>query len=200
MKKSDSKRLAIINSAMEMIMEQGYAKVSVELICRKNGITKPTFYKYVRAKEMILVHHFEEAMEAALAKARENLDQGKPVQALGELLASMNYTASEVGPELYRVYWNYVLKERNTTGRALPNVHSSIVECLETLQKEGLMETREEPKKLAMVLMDISEGLGISWAGNDGGFDLMKTYCKIVHAILRIGCIMEPWICSDHLA
>ncbi len=53
-KQKQQTRLAIIRKAFELFGKQGYAAVSVELICEAVGISRATFFNYFPQKDLIL--------------------------------------------------------------------------------------------------------------------------------------------------
>src|SRR5262245_10252754 len=66
-KKSNVRRLEIIQAAERLFEQEGYTKTSVEAIIKNDGIAKRTFYHYFKAKKDVLealVERIGKEMEA----------------------------------------------------------------------------------------------------------------------------------------
>ena len=57
--KNKTTREDILHVAYDCFKAKGFDEVSVDDICRKAGITKPTFYKYIDSKESILTSYYD---------------------------------------------------------------------------------------------------------------------------------------------
>ena len=66
-----SARHTILNAAMELFAQKGYAGSSIREICRAAGVTKPVLYYHFRGKE----HLYKELMLDIFNQTRKNLLQ-----------------------------------------------------------------------------------------------------------------------------
>ena len=53
--KAEKKRQDIINAAMELFKEHGFDQVSVDDICERLDISKPTLYKYINVIKLTIL-------------------------------------------------------------------------------------------------------------------------------------------------
>ena len=57
----------IIETAYQLFFKHGYNNVTINDICKECKITKPTFYTYIKSKDDILAHFYDDITEAIVA-------------------------------------------------------------------------------------------------------------------------------------
>lgn len=176
--KMEEKRAALIAAGIALFKEKGYEKVSVEEICARIHVTKPTFYNRIGHKEMILIHWFNEQSANALPEARQILEEKGPRAAFPKLFSCFHQIATRMGPELYAVYSNYILQNPDIYHVDYEKWLDLAAECIRQLQEENAIESRQDPMSLASLLMQINDGLCIVWASQEGSFDLQGVFCQ----------------------
>lgn len=195
--RTEEKKQQLIDSALQLFQSKGYENVSIEEICRRNSISKPTFYKYIPAKEQVLAYYFEQVSRQAMEKASGYLAEERPAAALQTLLGSVNDAAERLGPELYRIYWSYRIRQCAQADFRSSELKHMTTDCIAILQQKSEIDSKEPPEKLAMVLLDLSEGLGMSWATMNGGFDLGRRYQNSVFSILGVLIVPSAYRTSE---
>ena len=53
----------IIETAYQLFFKHGYNNVTINDICKECKITKPTFYTYIKSKDDILAHFYDDITE-----------------------------------------------------------------------------------------------------------------------------------------
>lgn len=181
---SEKKRQDIVQVAMDLFIERGFDKVSVEEICRKLNISKPTLYKYVPKKELLLAYYYQQKSVDCLPMMYEYLEQKRPDLALQNLFLTLHQIAHEMGPDLYGAYRIYTLSDHEYLSCfSTPQVHL-LEECLTQLQQTNQISSQVNPKKLAHILMDLNEGLCLTWASGQGDFNLSETFQDYIQSLL----------------
>lgn len=183
---TEKKRQDIIRTGMDLFIQNGFAAVSVEDICRKLNISKPTLYKYVRKKEMILSAYYQQQTVDSLPEVYALLKQGRPAAALQTMFEKLCQIATTMGPELYAAYRIYTLSDKDYLALfSRPQVR--VLElCIRDLQNTNIIPSTVTPHKLAVILMDLYEGAALTWASHGGEFDLQKkiqTYIRVTLGI-----------------
>lgn len=74
MKKSDSKRQAILDAARRLFREQGFEKTSIAEITERVGGSKATIYSHFRSKEELFVECVAAAIEDYMSETLKYLD------------------------------------------------------------------------------------------------------------------------------
>ena len=184
--KAEEKRRNIIDKGMDLFNQHGYDRVSVNDICNAVHMTKPTLYRYIPRKEMILVEYYTEQQVDALPKVQKLLEQGRPAAALHQLFTTMHTTALSMGPELFRVYRNYILNDNNYSNDVLNPQLDLLVQCIQPLEEQEWIATRQDPEKLARILMNLNEGLNIVWTSSNGAFVLPERFQRYCRSVLNV--------------
>lgn len=184
--KAEKKRQDIINTGMDLFIRRGFSKVSVEDICRELKISKPTLYKYIRKKEMILACYYQQHALDSLPRVYAFLDEDQPREALQSLFDSLCSIAQGMGPELYGVYRSFALTDRDYLSiYSRPQVR--VLELsIRDLQIQKRITSQSTPHKLAMILMDLFEGLCLSWASGKGSFPLRDVFYEYARVSLGL--------------
>jgi AcrR family transcriptional regulator len=86
MRKSDSKRHAILDTAYRLFREHGFEKTSIDEITACVGGSKATIYSHFSSKEELFVECMMAALENYMSGTLEHLDTGcaDPHEALGD--------------------------------------------------------------------------------------------------------------------
>lgn len=184
--KAEKKRQEIIKAGMDLFIAHGFKDVSVEDICHELGISKPTLYKYVKKKENILAFYYQQRTVDALPGTYGYLKENRPAAGLQFLFVSLCGIAEEMGPTLYSTYRGYMLSDPTYLSiHSRPQIR--VLElCIGQLQEAGTISSQTAPHKLAMMLMDVYEGMALSWASQGGGFDLLEEMKKTVRIMLGV--------------
>lgn len=198
MKASERKRL-LIEEGLRLFKARGYDEVSVEDICAAVHVSKPTFYNRVGRKEMILVEYFRQKSEEALETTRKLLSENRLIEGFQTVFNSLHETAMEMGPELFSVYFHYLL-DHPVVGYALYEKQVSVIsDGIRRLQEQKLVGTRQNPDHLAATIIQIDDGLSIFWAGQNGHFDLSKIFRKWMQILLGIHIEGDRFVVSEIL-
>lgn len=183
---AEKRRQDIVNAGMNLFIKRGFERVSVEDICRSLDISKPTLYKYVQKKEMILSYYYQQKSVDCLPEVYDYLAKGRPAKALQHLFTSLHELAMTMGPELYSAYRIYTLTDPDYLSlHSRPQV-KVLETCLEQLQQKHYISSNGSPHKLAMMLMDLNEGLSLTWASCKGDFDLAKVFQDYARSMLGV--------------
>lgn len=108
-------RQRIIDTAFEMIKEKSYEEVSVNDICEKCGITKPTFYKYIGAKENLLTNFYDNVTAEFADTALHMLAADNYWEQICTGFDAILGWSEEFGPDLYSQLFISNLKNNKGT-------------------------------------------------------------------------------------
>ena len=85
-RRRESSRLAILDAAIAVCREQGYARLSIEAIAARAGVGKHTIYRWWPSKGAVLMEALDREMTAGAAMFPDT----------GDLVADMRATVTEV--------------------------------------------------------------------------------------------------------
>ena len=63
----------ILKQTYKLYQEKGFNNVTIQDICKKTNITKPTFYKYFKNKEDTIIHLYDDMEHCFYTKHRFRL-------------------------------------------------------------------------------------------------------------------------------
>lgn len=181
-----SKQEQFIDTAMKLFLEKGYDAVSVQDICDTLHVTKPTFYRYVGAKEQVLVYQFDKVQAQVLEKARKLAGEGEYVKALVQALTISHEAASKMGFELFRVYIKSLLVDGGSSWRYSRELCRLMTDIISHLQQQERITNEADPLDLYYLLVHLDQGVSIEWCTRKGNFDMTRFYCRVAGTVLGL--------------
>lgn len=173
-----------MDTALQLFLEHGYDDVSVSEICKVLHITKPTFYRYVQAKELVLVNAFEKMQKDVIKEVEQLMKHNQYKDALMYSLTLAHHAASTLGFELFAVYLRSLLSNEGTSWQYSPVLCRLMIESIAKLQQEGTIRNQADPKQIYHLLVHLSQGIAVGWCTEHGAFDLKEFYEKIAGSVL----------------
>ena len=188
-KRANDTKQAILDAAVKLVEEKGYAETSILDICKECGITKPTFYYYYKSKEDIFENfdfHYlplsgysatpqilraENAWQQLWIMSKNAVDQftlvyGKPV-----LLAAM-----AAG----------ICKGKNPFMSVPDDVMDTILPFVERAQREGIIRSRKGARELMERSNLVFVGTIYMWVTNELKGDIYQEIYDSMRIILDI--------------
>jgi AcrR family transcriptional regulator len=166
----------IIDTAYRLFKELGYDNVSVNQICHASGITKPTFYRYLKSKDD-LISYFYDRLTGELADS------------LLTMIAAENYWEQiwagfrsildwslEFGQDLYSQLFVANLKENKGTFHISEPLMRAMVVLVERAQNADQIRNKSKAEDLYRNSIYLSFGYGVNWCIEKGSFDLLKEF------------------------
>lgn len=163
---SKNVKAEIINVAFELFKKEGYDQVTINDICQKCHITKPTFYRYISSKEEILTHFFDqihdelEALAIHLASANNYWQQIICVFDL--IIDRMQFFTKDLYAQLYISN----LKNDHQTFAEIKVVKELITVLIDKAQQSHQIHNPGDPEALYEMCSVICFGCGIKWCLN----------------------------------
>ena len=178
-----SNRQDIVDAGMRLIQEKGYEAVSVDEISQAAGISKPTFYKYVKSKEDILHAYFQEEMRARWEQL-EKLDSEDYWSKVWVVLYGTMARGVRLGPEIYGHYLQLLMHEHNPTSLYKSDLVDETYKNIRLAQEHGQILNQDDPEQLFLTIRNMALGLAFKWVMTDGSFELIPYFRELVETIL----------------
>jgi len=103
-------RERLLQGAIDLISERGYAATSVDAICRHAGTAKTALYWHFKSKEGLLNAIIERVNEDWITEISRSIDStGEPAERLDQLLAALREIV-ETKPHLLRLLLSILLE------------------------------------------------------------------------------------------
>lgn len=170
-----------MKTGMEMFLEKGYEQVQVMDICVALSITKPTFYRYVPSKENIVFECYAVDQKLALEKAGQLYDDQQYLKSLLTLLEAPVILSNRVGFQICQISTHGAPK---ITQPYKEQVHNLCQLTLHALKEQGLVQNPASSHTLAKVLLNLVDGMILSWCSLLGEFDLLQAAQKSISSVL----------------
>jgi AcrR family transcriptional regulator len=82
-------RAQVSEMALDLFLENGYERTTVDDICAAAGISRSTFFRYFPSKEDVFTHETSAVVEELLDALRQRPDDESPWQALRHAMGSV---------------------------------------------------------------------------------------------------------------
>jgi AcrR family transcriptional regulator len=150
-RRSESSRLAILDAALAVCREVGYAKLTIEAIAARAGVGKQTIYRWWPSKGAVMLEAFERvAAEVPVPDTGDVEDDVRTlVTRVAELFADPDFgphLSALIGEAQYDPHVQSALLERFINPRRAP-----IVQRLKTAQQQGQLDPSVDPDALLEV-------------------------------------------------
>lgn len=176
-------RTRIYETAVELMQEHGFEKITVEEICKNAGVAVGSFYYHFQSKNDILTEIFHRADEYFVDHKEEIMkEKDAPAQIAGFFRQYAAYTAStdiEFTKHLYNTNNKYFL----TTDREMYQLLRSLIE---NGQKHKTITDAMTADEIVVYLFIAARGLVFDWCLHDGDYSLKDTADKYFARLIPV--------------
>lgn len=163
----------ILQTALTLMRERGFDKVSVRDICRTANITTGAFYHHFSSKEALFTKGFS-PLDLYMEQALEGYENFPPLKRLRIILTSYTEFIAKNCGELTGQYYQQRLLDPMAV-KSMDStrfIHRAMLDCLEEADKNGLLVAGRPPEWLADFLFCHFRGVVIDWILHDYGYRL----------------------------
>ena len=164
----------IINAALELFKEKGYANVSVSDISRAAGIPRSSFYSLFASKDDVIIYVLQrlkgdyQDILSQLASAKSDLER------IWMIYDRYLQLVIDFGPGLTSTLMELELREKigifDFTAVLAPWLSKFVKNC----QDAGLIRNQNKPEDIVNLGIRIAIGAAYEWCRSDGSFDLRE--------------------------
>jgi len=171
--------------AILLFKEHGFDDVTVVQICQAAGVTKRTFYYHYKSKEELLY-----GITGYLGVKAESLlnslaPQQTNVGILWTLMSFYSINSTDYGPNIIRQI--YVHMVQGKTEEKFPYtmyLYNMVVNTIENAKRAGEISNPLPAEDIAFALYHSFRSVTITWATEDGAFDLVDAFRRVFDAVL----------------
>ena len=120
-----NKREEIQKVAIRLFLEKGYSNVTIMDICNELNITKPTFYKYVEAKEDLIIDLYDLIVKKITSNVLKVIDVDSSIE---RLVLIFNELMNETIAYNSDLYSQMLIANLNENRHSFANVARCILE------------------------------------------------------------------------
>ncbi|GAA1162118.1 TetR/AcrR family transcriptional regulator [Streptomyces hebeiensis] len=181
--KSELRKQAIGEAALELVMERGHRAVTMAEIADRVGVSEPLLFYHFPSKEALLVAALRQfdaenirplGVGGAIADMPSRAAAGVRREHLVHLQAEMSGAAFDAGHparEYFRDRW-----ERS---------FQVVAEDIEMLQRDGVVPGAVDARRAARALLAAWEGLQVQWM-HGPEFDIRTEFATVIRALLGL--------------
>lgn len=175
----------IVKESYELFKEKGYEQTTIMDICKKCGITKPTFYRYINSKEDLLAYFFNDLSDEANDLLLKFATASNYYEAIAACFDIVLDRAILVGPELYSQLYIANLKEDRKTFDDNNLYNDIIIALIEKGQQSGDIQNMTNPIDLFEACANLCFGASIRWCINPESFDFKDQFHNSLSILLN---------------
>lgn len=169
----------IRDTAMELFREKGYEAVTVMDICNGCGITKRTFYYHFKSKADLLSGVVDYWGIKAERLLHTFASEEKSIDILWQLMRVYCTNAQKYGPNILRQVYILMIQEgREIHFPQKMYLYDLAVQLMAKAQNAGETANPNNPEEIVFILFHSLRSISISWAAENGSYDLIGEYRK----------------------
>ena len=180
----EAKKLDIIQAAMKVFAQKGFANTKMIDVAEVAKIGKGTIYEYFKSKDEIFEYvftHYMESMETVVAKAIFKLtDPVEKIRTIFLSWAEMISTHSTDIVEIMLDFWAEAVRKKDVKNLGiikLDKIYEDFRIIIKSILDEGIRSgkfKKVDTYLTASLLLGAMDGLMIQWILNKNIFDIKK--------------------------
>ena len=162
----------IVNAALALFKEKGYANVSVSDISRAAGIPRSSFYSLFAGKDEVIIYVLEglkgdyQEILTQLASAKSDLER------IWMIYDKYLKLTMSFGADLASTLMELELREKIGIFDFTEVLAPWLITLVRNCQSAGMIRNQNSPENIVTLGMRIAIGAAYEWCRSDGSFDL----------------------------
>jgi len=155
--KNSSKQDLILKAAQTLFWKHGIKRVTIDEICKETPVSKMTFYKFFKNKEVLAKHLLNEVLTGWHDQYREIMNREIPFTTKIKQVIDLEQSASEnMGEEFIKdIYQNEFTELQKLIDSARNLYNAEIAKDMIEAQKQGEIRADIKPEFVLYLLEDI---------------------------------------------
>lgn len=188
------RREQLLDVALDLFAEHGYAKATTAELARVAGVTEPIIYRHFSSKKDLFIALIERTGQQTLEQWGEELrNAADPADRLRRIIGD-NPMVSTRGRAAYRVLLQSITETadeqiRNAVTNHIRSVHAFLKQEIERAQEGHRVTTRYSAEILAWLMIHVGMGYGVVTAlgVERHGFDESGAHVQEVISRILVG-------------
>ncbi|RFA28990.1 hypothetical protein CAI21_11090 [Alkalilimnicola ehrlichii] len=170
---AEATRESILDAAIEVFLEKGVSRTTLEMIARRAGVTRGAVYWHFKDKNDLFTALAERARApmAELADSIRESSEGNVLEMIHEVCRRVlkTFVDSKTQREIYTVLWSrceYVSEINPSVERQKvldAESMDQLTKDFETAKEQGLLRDSVDPRAATVALMSLMKGMSILW-------------------------------------
>ncbi len=181
-----TKREEIQKVAIRLILKKGYSNVTIMDICNELNITKPTFYKYVEAKEDLIIDLYDLIVKKITSNVLKVIDVDSSIERLVLIFNELMNETITYNSDLYSQMLIANLNENRHSFDMRDEMTSICVLLVKKAQENHEIHNMQPPEILYKTLAYCFTGYEIMWCIRNGLTNLKEDFYNSMRVILNV--------------
>ena len=179
----------IQETAMDLFKTKDYKTVTVMDICRACNITKRTFYYHFASKADLLNGIIDYWGIKAERLMSTFINEKRNIDILWQLMRVYCSHSQKYGPNIMRQVYTLMLENgRDIRFPYKMYLYDLAVQLVRKAQDTGEIMNRAVPEDIVFILYHAFRSISISWASENGPYDLIEEFRKSFDIIVDHSC------------
>lgn len=174
----------ITQKALEMFRKRGYKNVTVDEICVACGITKPTFYSYVPAKEELILDVYDNIIDHLLDNIADIEKISSPYEQLICVFSKLINETADFGADLLTQLFVANFKKDRHSFAFRSQLTKLALSLIEKAKEKGEITNPADAENLYYTLGHLFTGYASIWCITQGQEDQKETFFKSMNTLL----------------
>lgn len=176
----------IIKTALYMFLDKGYTQVTIQDICDQLGITKPTFYNYIHAKEELILGLYDATITSLVNNTYQLVDVDTHYEQLLVIFSHLIKETRKYGYDLFSQMFIANLKENHHSFDMRDNLTALMTLIIKKAQDKKEILNTSPPDVLYTALAHAYTGYEALWCINKGESDFERHFFESLNAIVMV--------------
>jgi AcrR family transcriptional regulator len=176
----------IKHTAIALFLEKGYNNVTIQDICDELHITKPTLYKYVRAKEDLVLDLYDQTINKLVQDTYRLVDSDSHYQQLLIIFSTLMSDTKKYGYDLFSQLFIANLKENRKSFEMRESLTKLCIIIIKKAQEKKEVRNQQDPAVLYKALAHLFTGYEVIWCINKDAQDFSEDFYQGMNAILDV--------------
>lgn len=181
-----NKKAEIQKVAVKLFLEKGYSNVTIMDICNELNITKPTFYKYVAAKEDLIIDLYDLIVKRITTDVLKVINVDSSIERLVLIFDELMNETITYNSDLYSQMLIANLNENRHSFDMRDEMTRICVLLVKKAQENHEIHNMQPPEILYETLAYCFTGYETMWCIRDGLSDLKKEFYDSMKVILNV--------------
>ncbi|MDY5997022.1 MAG: TetR/AcrR family transcriptional regulator [Erysipelotrichaceae bacterium] len=181
-----TKKEEIQQVAINLFLEKGYSNVTIMDICNALNITKPTFYKYVNAKEDLILDLYDFTVEEITSNTLLVLQADSNIERLIIIFNDLINKTLAFKSDLFSQMLISNLNQNHHSFDMRNKMTDLCILLISKAQKNKEIKNPADPKLLYQTIAYCFTGYETMWCIRNGETDIKKDYFNSFNTVLQI--------------
>lgn len=179
----------LISCGMKLMCSMKFSEVTIPMICKEAGISRPNFYLHFNGKEQLLSEYYGSDLFLTEEMSQWIQASQNPLISIVRMqMLYISHTCNSDQADLIARFLSYRLTEKKYESMIHFNhtLEDSLIDYICRGQKEGMIQNQSDPYYLCESIFQLQAGHLFHWCASNGKIDRFQGFFWNLEAVLSI--------------